>query len=326
MIKTIILFFIFVTVALSGWQRQIWSSSTSCTGSVDITQVNDNTCGKSENSDNYYIIFFDSANKRYQINYYGGSSSCSYVLTTTYIQENQYGQCIPLTSAGPIAYGSQMITFWVACFPAHATVQLEDGSRINLENLKIGQKVASYRPGSNKPVYSEVYSFLDYDPEVSIKYLKIGYVGENNMTGSISISDDHLILAKRFGSENFVYARTVEVGDTIFQHENGHIVPVLVSSVTTQLSKGVYAPATLEGTVIIDGVVTSSYASVSHELSHAMLAPLRWAYWLSPSLVKTDSHGLHPYTKTLFNMFSKYVMHPDPNSWMAPYSLDSNLK
>jgi len=307
----------------SGWQRSIWSS-TDCTGSVDVTQVGDHTCGKSSNSNNYYIIFDDTGNSRYEIDYYGGDSNCGFKLTTSYVAESQYGKCVPLATIGNIAISSQMIVFWVACFPAEAMVQLEDGSRISLENLKVGQRVASYKPGFDTPVYSEVYSFLDYDPNVSMKYLKIGYVGESNMTGSIAISNDHLILAKRFESENFVYARDVHVGDTIFQNLNGKLVPVLVDSVTTQISKGVYAPATMEGTVIIDGVVTSSYASVSHEVGHAMLAPLRWAYWLSPSLVKTDAHGLHPYTQTLFNVFSKYVMHPNPNSFLAPYSLDSN--
>jgi len=194
-----------------------------------------------------------------------------------------------------------------------------------LDQLKIGQKVASYKKGSSTPVYSEVYSFMDFDPNVSVQYLKIEYYGESISNSSITMSKDHLILAKRNGVERFVFAKEIEVGDTIFQNRKGSIVPVVVVSVAQKISKGVYAPATMEGTLLVDGIVASSYANVDHDISHAVLAPLRWAYWLSPSLVKSDANGLHPYTRTFYNIFSNYLMGGEgTHPMLAPLSINSN--
>jgi len=78
----------------------------------------------------------------------------------------------------------------------------------------------------------------------------------------------------------------------------------------------------MEGTLLVDGIVASSYANIDHDISHAVLAPLRWAYWLSPSLVKSDANGLHPYTRTFYNIFSRYLIggtHP----MFAPLSINS---
>ena len=33
---------------------------------------------------------------------------------------------------------------------------------------------------------------------------------------------------------------------------------------------------TREGTIVVDGVVASCYASVNHDLAHVGMAPLRW--------------------------------------------------
>ena len=42
---------------------------------------------------------------------------------------------------------------------------------------------------------------------------------------------------------------------------------------------GAYAPLTVEGNLVVDGVLASSYGSFPHGLAHAALAPLRWWWW-----------------------------------------------
>ena len=39
---------------------------------------------------------------------------------------------------------------------------------------------------------------------------------------------------------------------------------------------GAYVPLTMEGTVLVDGVLASCYASFDHHLAHIAMTPIRW--------------------------------------------------
>ena len=38
---------------------------------------------------------------------------------------------------------------------------------------------------------------------------------------------------------------------------------------------GAYVPVTMEGNIVVDGVLASSYASFDHDLAHIVLLPVR---------------------------------------------------
>ena len=39
---------------------------------------------------------------------------------------------------------------------------------------------------------------------------------------------------------------------------------------------GAYVPITLEGNIVVDGVLASCYASFDHDLAHLVIALMRW--------------------------------------------------
>ena len=39
---------------------------------------------------------------------------------------------------------------------------------------------------------------------------------------------------------------------------------------------GAYTPVTMEGTVVVDGILASCYASVDHDLAHFSMKPMQW--------------------------------------------------
>ena len=39
---------------------------------------------------------------------------------------------------------------------------------------------------------------------------------------------------------------------------------------------GAYVPLTMEGNIIVDGVLASCYASFHHDLAHIAMTPIRW--------------------------------------------------
>jgi len=124
------------------------------------------------------------------------------------------------------------------------------------------------------------------------------------------------------GTEKFVRSKDVRVGDTIFKGSNGSIILVLVSKVEMKAGRGALAPATFDGTALFNDVVTSNYAIFDHDVSHAVMAPLRWAYQVSPSLVNNWDGGIHPYAKSFAKYFSNWVAHPP--ALIAAARLDSN--
>ena len=44
---------------------------------------------------------------------------------------------------------------------------------------------------------------------------------------------------------------------------------------------GAYVPLTETGSIIVDGVQASTYASFDHHKAHLAMAPLRWFPWLT---------------------------------------------
>ena len=59
---------------------------------------------------------------------------------------------------------------------------------------------------------------------------------------------------------------------------------------------GAYAPLTMEGNIIVDGVLASCYASTQHDLAHIGMAPMRWFPQIM-ELIFGENNGNHVYVK-----------------------------
>jgi hypothetical protein len=313
-----------IPLSQAGFQYDLWNANTQCSGDPGYTlKADEAACAKSSgsNGDYFYKISYEVGVKIYHIYQYS-DDQCTKQTAEAKVNQDDLNKCLPLATFGPFSVGSYKLQIWVVCFPEDSTVLTEEGKHVKLIDLKVGQKIATYKQGSDKIHYSEVYTFMDFDTSINLEYLNIRYLNEKDVEGFITMSHDHMILAKRYGSEKFVRARDVTVGDTIFMNQNGTIVSVLVSGVESKFSKGALAPATFEGTAIINNVVTSNYAIVDHDISHAVFAPLRWAYKLSPSLINYEFTGMNPYAKKLTNFFTNWVAHPP--HLIAAATLESN--
>ena len=44
----------------------------------------------------------------------------------------------------------------------------------------------------------------------------------------------------------------------------------------SQFFSGMFAPLTMAGNIVVDGVLASSYADYDHDLCHIGMTPLRW--------------------------------------------------
>lgn len=134
------------------------------------------------------------------------------------------------------------------CFSAKAEVQVEGVGVVRMDALKIGDSILT---SSN--VYSKVYTFGHYSPEGKMDVVEIR---TNHMDKALEVSPLHML----YVNKKLVPASQVKVGD-ILTSVNG-LVAKVQSVRTVHGVKGVYAPHTVEGNLVVNGVVASNYITL----------------------------------------------------------------
>eukprot|EP00523_Entomoneis_sp_CCMP467_P003902 CAMPEP_0168754016 /NCGR_PEP_ID=MMETSP0724-20121128/19274_1 /TAXON_ID=265536 /ORGANISM="Amphiprora sp., Strain CCMP467" /LENGTH=531 /DNA_ID=CAMNT_0008802463 /DNA_START=193 /DNA_END=1789 /DNA_ORIENTATION=- len=142
------------------------------------------------------------------------------------------------------------------CFSPQSTVELEGGEVKTMRDLKIGDKVLV---GPNK--YQEIYSFghklSESDATGKTEYRKISVVGQGHAPTSSSVlevSPDHLIY--RHGEDTPVPASVLEETDLLVG-KNGEALHI--RKIETVYQGGLYHPYTADGTIVVGGILASTF-------------------------------------------------------------------
>lgn len=186
------------------------------------------------------------------------------------------------------------------CFPGGAVVHTPDGAR-DIGALRVGDRVLA-ADDSGKMVYTEVLTFIDRDPNTTRRFIEV--TAENGVT--ITATASHLLLLASADGWREAFAGDVRAGDVLLTRgQAGVMRPSRVTHTRAVFKRGVFAPLTRTGTVIVDDALASCYAIVkSHSLAHAAMAPLRWtAGWTS----NDTPRGVHWYANALYN-FGDFVL------------------
>jgi len=181
------------------------------------------------------------------------------------------------------------------CFPASALVTLYDGSeagkQVLISELNVGDKVLSVEPSTGEVQFSDVYLWGHKDAEsVATFYTLTTASGK-----TIQLSKEHYVYVSETSSGSITDAVPLtpgflKVGQGLWTYE-GEMTCSPIVSIELSEEKGLYAPFTLNGTVIVNGVYASSYAvpmpavlntasivSAAPSVWHTMLAPVRALY------------------------------------------------
>jgi hypothetical protein len=202
--------------------------------------------------------------------------------------------------------------WFILCFPASATVQLEGGITSRMDQLQLGDRVLTVLPNGSTS-YSDVYIFGHRLPNKRVTYLRI-YTSGNisiHMSGShyIHVARGAACLASpRVACAVTLPARLLQLGDVVFTVRpmpagssivaglSDHAVPTTIVSISKHTLDGMYAPFTLGGSIVVDGVLAHSMPEwfvppwfhngpLKHHMAafyHASLAPVRLLYRLFP--------------------------------------------
>lgn len=151
-----------------------------------------------------------------------------------------------------------------ACFPGDSTVTISDGSTVMIKDLKVGTHVLS-----DSGTFSPVFMFGHRDTKSWMPVIEIRAAGSS---GTVRMSPGHYL----YVDGRLRTAEKVVVGDMVTT-ATGESVPVI--EVTKSVGHGMYAPTTMSGSLVVDGVLASAYTNAVHpSVAHWLLAPMRLMY------------------------------------------------
>lgn len=157
------------------------------------------------------------------------------------------------------------------CFPAHATVELSNGTVIRMDEIQVGDKVLV----NAEKEYSDVFMFTHRLSAVNAEFVSLQTENGNN----IMLTKNHYL----YVNGKMAVSGIVKVGDKL-QTKDGK--STAVTSVSTVRADGLYNPNTLHGDIVVNGIVASAYTSdINPTLAHAALMPVRMAYKLGGDVV-----------------------------------------
>jgi len=170
------------------------------------------------------------------------------------------------------------------CFSGDTVVDVQGQGNTRMEALKIGDSVMTA-----DGTYSKVYSFGHFAPKDVTTYLQIRTDAGPAGQPSLEITKGHMlyVLHRHSTSDKAlpVPAGDVKVGDVLVSAPGQpHQV---VTSIRSVSRRGLYAPFTATGDLVVNGVVASNYITLpevfqshvsykqQHWMQHAALQPIR---------------------------------------------------
>jgi len=173
--------------------------------------------------------------------------------TTEEISIAHQGPCDPTPTAVPTIEGGG----GGLCFSSFDQVQLSNGETKQIDQLRLGDKVLTQNG------YESIYSWSHHNVQKEAEFIQL-------LPSRIELSPNHLIFLENGVA---VPAGTVKAGDTLLSGE----VVTYVRSVTR---RGVYAPFTYSGTIIVNGQLASTFVSLQDK-SNVLLLNGGWSTGIS---------------------------------------------
>ncbi|CAL1291178.1 unnamed protein product [Larinioides sclopetarius] len=176
----------------------------------------------------------------------------------------------------------------IGCFHGNSIINTRKGPK-KIMDLEEGDEVASGFYEDGRIFYSEIIAFLHVDRNMQTFFIRL----ETDSGSILFLTPKHLVFRWMNHSTEATFAFLVEEGDLVYTKSNtDNYTLTFVSSATLVSMKGVYAPLTNVGTILVNDVWVSCYAEVaSHDVAHAVLFPLRLI------------HMIKSFTKTFYRNF-----------------------
>ena len=169
------------------------------------------------------------------------------------------------------------------CFPGSATFVDKHGRKRRMDSLKTGEEVQVSTESGVR--LESVITYIHRQPNVMQEFLKITTLKNGKI---LKITEDHLLFVEKEGRASAIAAREVNTGDRVYINgDQDSLETDVVQSISSVMEKGVYAPVTLGGTILVNDVHTSCYFDVlSQEWFHRAMGVARAVYHVSPWMLE----------------------------------------
>eukprot|EP00547_Thalassionema_nitzschioides_P013974 CAMPEP_0194236508 /NCGR_PEP_ID=MMETSP0158-20130606/3726_1 /TAXON_ID=33649 /ORGANISM="Thalassionema nitzschioides, Strain L26-B" /LENGTH=707 /DNA_ID=CAMNT_0038970277 /DNA_START=337 /DNA_END=2457 /DNA_ORIENTATION=- len=146
----------------------------------------------------------------------------------------------------------------IGCFSGEMIVVVEGKGEIPMRDLELGDKVLTL---SNPPKFSSLYSFGHKSDSEQAHYLQI-------LPSKLELTHDHMVFIT--GTQHAVPASSLRVGDHLASGE-------VITAINQVTRRGVYAPFTTSGDLLVNGVLVSSYVAYQGS-DHLAVGPMQFSY------------------------------------------------
>ena len=187
-------------------------------------------------------------------------------LSPSVVPPSEYPSFNPTTSFEPTAGPSPRRSWPNFCFPGTALVHTMDKGLVPLQNLELGEKVLV-----DNDVFERVYSFGHKQDDVMVDFVQIAIEDATFRVVLLELSHQHMVLVN---GGHYLPALMIRVGHVVKLAANGS--HGTVRSISTVRRKGAYAPFTASGTLVVNGVVVSTFIAMQESET------LRLGQWSSP--------------------------------------------
>lgn len=172
----------------------------------------------------------------------------------------------------------------VGCFSSLETIQMENGNKVSISSVHVGDSILS----------SNAMGVLSYAPVVAVPHLQndiltdfLHLIAENG--ASIQLTPDHRVVVSDCDSYNNLDVRTIKASEVIV---NTTCLLTLtgtsrITTIESVQNKGIYTLVTTEEFIIVSDFTVSPYA-INHAVVHAYYTPIRFIYSLCPSCFHGD--------------------------------------
>jgi len=133
------------------------------------------------------------------------------------------------------------------CFSGSSTVEVKNKGYVKMMDLSLGHMVKVDENNKFEPIYS----FGHKDHDGSAKYLQIT---TSQTKKPLEISADHMVTIE---GGRYVPASSIKVGDRLVTATDDQLASV--TNIKGVVRKGVFAPFTQSGTIVVNDVVASNY-------------------------------------------------------------------
>lgn len=183
---------------------------------------------------------------------------------------------VPVEPTGTCPPGNSSVNINVhdSCFPGDAVVYVVTPFDIvvptAMRNLRHGDRVLHGSKSGASPVY--FFGHKDVSQRALFRIITT-VCNETCAPSELAISNNHLLSVRNGG---LLPARNISIGDMLYGVDGKDR---MVTSIRQEIRIGVFAPTTIDGTLVVNGIVVSCYTDIVPVwVAHAILAPLRGLY------------------------------------------------